>query len=62
MTNATKAAVITFLNAGLSLATSFGVDLSDTQQASVTVFANAALGLWIALTYKNSSKRTPDAV
>lgn len=61
MTNATKAAVIAVVNAALSLATSFGVALSDTQQASVTVFANAVLGLWVALTYKSSSRRIPDA-
>jgi hypothetical protein len=60
MTNATKALVIAFVNAGLALVSAFGVSLSDAQSAAVITFVNAGLALWIALTYKDSSKRIPD--
>ncbi len=60
MTNATKALLITLINAGLVLITSFGVSLSDAQTGAITVFVNAALALVVALTYKNSAKRVSD--
>ncbi|MCR4340945.1 MAG: hypothetical protein NUW01_13780 [Gemmatimonadaceae bacterium] len=57
MTNATKAQVVVLVNALLVLVTSFGVDLADGQRAAVEGAVNAALALWVGLTYKNSSKR-----
>lgn len=60
MTNATKAALIGFVNAALGAVTSFGVALSDAQQVSVVGLVNAALVLWVALTYKNSPKRVAE--
>ena len=61
LTNATKAQVIVALNAVLSLVTAFGLDLSNEQMAAITTAVNALLALWIALTYKDSPKRIPDA-
>lgn len=60
MTNATKAQIIVLVNAVLVLVASFGVDLSDKQQAAIVAIVNGALGLWVALTYKNSAKRIPE--
>ena len=68
MTNATKAGIIAGVNtivaAIISVVVAFGVDLTADQIAAiggfVTVTVNALLGLWVALTYKNSSKRLPD--
>lgn len=60
MTNATKAAVIVLINAGLGLLIAFGVSVTDSQQAAITTFVNAALGLWVMLTYQNSSKRVTE--
>lgn len=57
MTNATKAAVITALNALLGVLVAFGVNLTDAQISSVLAFGNALLALWLMLTYKNSKKR-----
>lgn len=57
MTNATKALLITLINAGLVLIVSFGVTVSDGQQTAITGFVNAALAIWVALTYTNSAKR-----
>lgn len=61
MTNTTKALIIATFNAGLGLLVSFGVDLTSGQQGALLAFANAALALWVGLTYKNSAKRIPDA-
>lgn len=61
MTNATKALVVAFVNAALGLVVSFGVNLTDAQQASIIAVVNTGLALWVALTYKNSPARTPDA-
>jgi hypothetical protein len=60
MTNATKAAIIAAVNAALGLAIAFGVNLSDVQQAAITTAVNTGLALWVALTYRNSPRRTPD--
>lgn len=57
MTNATKALLIAVFNAGLALAVSFGLTLTDAQTVALTGFVNACLALWVALTYKNSPKR-----
>lgn len=59
MTNATKALLITLVNAGLTLVVSFGVTLSNAQTGAITLFVNAALALLVALTYKASAKRIP---
>ena len=60
MTNATKALVIAFLNAGLALLTAFGLSLSADQVAAIVAFANTGLALWVALTYRDSPKRVAD--
>jgi hypothetical protein len=57
MTNATKAGLITAINAVMSLAIAFGVSLSDTQLAAVMTTVNALLALYVGLTYKDSPKR-----
>lgn len=59
MTNATKAVIITVLNAGLGLAVAFGVSLSDAQTAAILGFGNAVLAAVVGLTYKDSPKRIP---
>lgn len=59
ITNATKAGIILVLNGTLGLVTAFGVSLSDAQQAAVTTFANAVLGMWVLVTYTSSRKRIP---
>lgn len=59
MTNATKAVIITVLNAGLGLAVAFGVSLSDAQTAAILGFGNAVLAAIVGLTYKDSPKRIP---
>lgn len=61
MTNATKAGVIALVNALLGAAVAFGVPLTEVQTGAVLAVANAALGLWVGLTYKNSPARIPDA-
>ena len=60
MTNATKANVIALVNALLALLVSFGVHLSDAQQATIVGLVNAAAVLWIGHTYRNSPKRIED--
>lgn len=57
MTNTTKALIIAALNEVLVLLVAFGVSMSDAQIAAVGGTLNAALALWVALTYKNSRKR-----
>ncbi len=60
MTNAVKAAIIAAVNATLGLLIAFDVALSALQQGATLTFVNALLGLWVAVTYKNSNKRLPD--
>ncbi len=60
MTNAVRAAIIAAVNAVLSLLLAFGVGVSDAQVAAIGVTVNALLGLWVALTYKDSPPRIPD--
>lgn len=60
MTNATKALIISFVNAGLGLAVAFDVAMTAAQQGAVLGFVNAGLALWVGLTYKSSAKRIPD--
>ncbi len=61
MTNATKAGIITLANTLLALLVAFGVSLSDAQTAAIVAALNAALALWVGLTFQNSAKRVPDA-
>jgi len=61
LTNTTKALLITLINAGLALAIGFGLPVTDAQTGLILGFVNAALGLFVALTYKSSPKRIPDA-
>ena len=61
MTNATKAAIITLVNAAFGLAVVFDVAITEAQKGAIIVFVNAGLGLFVGLTYKNSAKRQPDA-
>lgn len=61
MTNATKAGIITLINAGLGLAAAFDVALTQAQIGAILMFANAGLALWVGLTKQNSAKRIPDA-
>lgn len=57
MTNATKGLVAAFINAVLSAVVTFGVDLSTDQVGAIMLCVNAALALWIGLTYTQSAKR-----
>lgn len=57
MTNATKAQVLALVNALLMLAVAFDVALTELQIGGIGVVVNAALSLWISLTYKDSAKR-----
>lgn len=61
MTNATKAGAIALVNALLGAAVAFGAPLTEVQVGAVLAVANAALGLWVGLTYKSSPKRVPEA-
>ena len=61
MTNATKAAVISALNVCLGTSVLFGAPLSEAQIGGLTAAVNALLGVWIAVTYKNSAKRVEDS-
>jgi uncharacterized membrane protein len=68
ITNATKAGIIAAVSPVVALAVEiaviFGAEVTAEQTATITVaatgFVNAMLGLWVALTYKNSPKRLPD--
>jgi hypothetical protein len=60
MTNATKALVISVLNAALGVAVVFGVSITEVQTGAIMVLANSVGALVVALTYKRSAKRIPD--
>lgn len=60
LTNATKAGIIALVNATLGLLLAFGVPLTEVQTGAVLVFVNAALGLFVGVTFKDSPKRVPD--
>jgi hypothetical protein len=60
MTNALRAQIIVAVNALLALVTAFGLGLSDNQIGTISLAVNALLGVWVALTYKDSPKRIPD--
>lgn len=67
-TNAVKAAVVAVVNTGVALIIATAVMLgvtTDAQQvavitASIDAFVNAALSLWIVLSYKNSPTRATE--
>lgn len=61
MSNATKAQVLALVNAVLLLAVAFDVAVSQAQIGAIGVAVNAALSVWVSLTYRNSAKRIPDA-
>lgn len=60
MTNATKALVISMINASIGLAVAFGVSITEVQTGAILLFANALGALVVGLTYKRSPKRVPD--
>ena len=60
MTNAKKAAIIAFVNAVFALALTFDLPISDSQQGALGLFVNAVLGLYVAMTYKDSPMRIPE--
>jgi hypothetical protein len=62
MTNASKAQAIVLVNSLLSLAVLFGAPLSEVQLAGIGVVVNAALGLFVGLTYERSKKRVPEGM
>jgi hypothetical protein len=53
--------VMGLVNAGMALVISFGVNLSETQQASVVGFVNAALILVAHISY-STAKRTKTVI
>jgi hypothetical protein len=59
MTNATKAGIIAAVNALLMLAVAFDIALTETQIGAIGVALNAALSLYVGLTYQNSPARDP---
>lgn len=59
MTNATKAQAAIFINSVFAAVVIFGL-LSDVKAGALGLVANAALGLYVAITYKDSPKRIPD--
>lgn len=61
MTNHLKAHIIALVNAVLILAVAFGVPLTDAQYAAIGIVSNAALSVWVAVTYKNSPAYVPPA-
>lgn len=58
-TNATKAAVAVFINSVVSALVVFSV-LSDVKAGALGLVANAALGVYVAVTYQDSPKRLPE--
>lgn len=60
ITNATKANLIAALNAGLLLAVTFGLSISEAQVAAIMVFANALGVLFVGVTYTWSKKRVSE--
>lgn len=60
MTNATKAGIITFINAVLFALPAFGVPLTEAQNAGIGLVVNSGLGLAVLLTREYSHKRVPE--
>lgn len=61
ITNATKAQVVVLINAVVSAVVVFGL-LSDVKAGALGLVANAALGVYVAATYKDSPKRIPEGL
>jgi len=62
ITNATKGQITVAWNAVLSTLLAFDITpLTPQQIGALGVLGNALLGLWIAVTYKWSALRIPDA-
>lgn len=62
LTNATKAAIIVAVNTVLLLLQAFNVPVTDAQSALIGLSINSLLGVYVALTFKDSPKRLPDDV
>jgi hypothetical protein len=60
MTNATKANIIALVNAIILCLQVFGVPINNAQQAAIGAVINAALVVWIGLTYKSSKARAEE--
>jgi hypothetical protein len=60
MTNAVRAQIVVAVNAILAVVASFGFNVSDNQMGTISLAVNAILGVWVALTYKDSPKRIAD--
>ena len=60
MTNATKAQVIALVNAVLGILLAFHVVLTTEQLGAVQTAVNAGLGLIVAMTFTQSSKRVQE--
>jgi hypothetical protein len=61
ITNATKTQLVVTINAIFGVLAAFNVGhLSNAQQGSILIAANAVLGLIGGVTYKSSKKRVPD--
>lgn len=60
MTNALRAQIVVAVNALMAVIVSFGVSLTDSQTGAIALAVNAVLGVWIAMTYKSSPRRTPE--
>ena len=61
MTNATKAVLLSVVNAALGAAVAFGAPLTETQTGAIFALANTIAALVVAVTYKDSAKRIPDS-
>lgn len=61
MTNATKALLIALINSLLGVLAAFGAGFTEAQNGAILAAVNAGLALVVALTYKNSPTRVPDA-
>jgi hypothetical protein len=61
VTNATKAQIIVLINAIFSAVVVFGIFTAE-QAGSLGLVANAALGVYVAMTYKDSPKRVPEGL
>jgi len=61
VTNASKAVILAVVNSALGFAVAFGAPLTETQTGAIFAFANALAALIVAVTYKQSVKRIPDA-
>lgn len=61
ITNATKAQIISAINAVFAVLIAFNVVLSQSQLGAVDIAVNAVLSLFVAITYTASSMRLKQA-